>query len=343
MGKAKGSPNWYARVYMPIDGKFIHTKSTKTTDEKAARQFAEKFLGECLVQRSIRDGTLPAAIESIKKSEKRFDKIVDRWLNKLEVEAGDNERRIRHYKDCRGSALGVTGFATFFGKDDVNTITPERINQFIAFKKVNSKKGKLAPTTIKRNLVLLNVALKFAYHERLLQFLPSMPKVQTKDNPRAWFEHAEYQRLHNAARGRAKAAKNAGDLDLAENWDELADFIIFMVASFLRPSEWKALRHKHVKVVGGKNPYLELDVVESKTIQRKSVTMQPAVTAYNRIVKRNGRAPESFVFKPNYLNRNTAKERMADAFEALLDDLGMKIDNFGRKRSTYKTALTFQV
>ncbi|WP_139139265.1 hypothetical protein [Sphingobium phenoxybenzoativorans] len=260
---------------------------------------------------------------------------MDRWLNKLEAEAGDDPRRVRHWKDCRSTALGKTGFAKYFGKDDVNTITPNRIDQFILFKKANSSAENLKPTTVKRNIVLLNVVLKFAHADRLLTFLPTMPKVRTKDNPRPWFEHAEYQRLHNAARDKAKAAKNIGDSEAADYWDELSDFIIFMVGSFLRPGEWPELKHKHVKIVTSDPPYLELDVIKSKTTQRKSVTMQTALSAYKRIVKRNKRSPEAYVFKPTYLNRQTARERMADAFEALLDDLGMKEDVYGRKRSTY--------
>ena len=51
-------------------------------------------------------------------------------------------------------------------------ITLERIQQFIAFKGEKSAAGKLASTTIKRNIVLLNFALKFAYQARLLDHMP---------------------------------------------------------------------------------------------------------------------------------------------------------------------------
>lgn len=300
-----------------------------------ARQFAQNFYGECLVQKGIRDGTLPAAHEAVQKSKLRFDRIVDQWLNREAAEAGDDEKRIRHWKDCKGAALGKTGFAPYFGKADVNSITWEQIDQFIAFKKANSSKGKLAGTTIKRNLVQLNLALKFAYNARLLTQIPAMPKIKSQDNPRAWFEHEEYQRLHNAARNKARAFRKKGDSEKAAVWEELSDFIIFMVASFLRPGEWPALQHKHVKVVDGENAHLELAVTQSKTLQRKAVTMGPAVSAYKRIVKRNGKAAEGYVFKPTYQNRQTAIERMADAFEALLSELDMKVDVFGHKRSTY--------
>ncbi len=261
----------------------MHTRTTGTTDTKRARQKAQKFFSECLIQKGLGDGTLPLARDAVRKSQVRFDRIVDRWLDELALQAGDDERRLRHWKDCRGSALGKTGFATYFGKVDVNTITPERIQQFIAFKQQKSATGKLAQTTIKRNIVLLNVALKHAYHARLLDRIPLMPKVKTKDNPRAWFEHDEYKRLHIVSRNKARPFRRKGDLMMAGHWEELSDFIIFMVASFLRPGEWPDLRQRHVKVVNGLNAHLELTVTRSKTTQRRSVTMGPAVKVFERI------------------------------------------------------------
>ncbi|HKC02923.1 MAG TPA: hypothetical protein VKC17_06430, partial [Sphingomicrobium sp.] len=41
-----GSPYWYARVWMRIGNQTVHTKSTGTTDQAAARRFAEDLLAE---------------------------------------------------------------------------------------------------------------------------------------------------------------------------------------------------------------------------------------------------------------------------------------------------------
>lgn len=172
----------------------------------------------------------------------RFDKVADQWLDNLKVEAGDDPRRIRHWKDCKSAVMGSKGFVAFFGKDDISGITTDRIRAYIKF-----RKDKTATTT-KRNVVLLNVLLKYAYEKRFLSSVPLMPRVKVKDNPRPWFEHKEYRRLHSAARGKAKAARNADDDTLADEWEELHDFIIFMVGSFLRPSEWPGLKHQHVEI-----------------------------------------------------------------------------------------------
>ncbi|WP_136162393.1 tyrosine-type recombinase/integrase [Sphingomonas flavalba] len=335
LSKGKGSPNWYARVYLPIDGRDIHTKSTGTTDQKVAIKLAYEFYGECLVKAQIADGTLipkgPASQSYV-----RFDRIADQWLDQLKSEVGDDPRKHRHWIDCKSAVLGRNGFTDFFGKDDIGGITTDRIRAFIQYKIAGGPAGKLAATTIKRNIVLLNVLLKYAWEKRLLNSVPPMPKVATKDNPRPWFDHDEYQRLHNAARGQAKAAKNAGDQKAADEWNELSDFMIFMVGSFLRPSEWPYLQHKHVKVVSdADNPHLVLTVIAGKRGVRKSVTMGTAIAPYRRIVARTGKAPESYVFQPEFLNRRTAQRRIADAFETLLQATDLKLDGFGNKRSTY--------
>ncbi|WP_070155596.1 hypothetical protein [Sphingobium phenoxybenzoativorans] len=148
-----------------------------------------------------------------------------------------------------------------------------------------------------------------------------------------------------AARNKARAAKQKGDVKKADHLTELSDFIIFMVHSFLRPSEWKSLQHKHVKMIEhGNNPHLEL-TVRGKTGLRKSITMQSAVDVYKRIIGRSGKEPNDFLFMPLYSNRKTAATRMARSFMDLLEELDIKIDANGEKRTTYSlrhSALMFR-
>jgi len=138
----------------------------------------------------------------------------------------------------------------------------------------------------------------------------------------------------------------AGDREQLWRWQELRDFIIFMVNSFLRPSEWADLKQKHIEVVDGEHPHLRITVVRGKTRQRIAVTMPGAVRAYARILKRWGVDPDRHVFMSHYPNRATAKERMADWFAGLLEQAGMTYDTFGRKRTLYSlrhTALMLRV
>ena len=90
--------------------------------------------------------------------------------------------------------------------------------------------------------------------------------------------------------------------------DELADLIEFGVNVFIRLSDIKDLRHKHVKVVKkgrlSEATLLELTVPHPKTnVDTISVTMPKAVPVYEGLLKRhksNGFGqPDDYVFYPS--------------------------------------------
>ena len=108
-----------------------------------------------------------------------------------------------------------------------------------------------------------------------------------------------------------------------------------MVGTFLRPSEWKDLRQKDVRIVDGEHRYLLITVTKGKTRPRQVVSMPSVIRIYQSILKRDGVDPERHIFKARYRNRTTAYERMRDSFEALLEETGLANDQFGRKRVIY--------
>ena len=62
-------------------------------------------------------------------------------------------------------------------------------------------------------------------------------------NPRPWFSPEEYRRLLAACRD----LRDNPPKDITFDFGELYDFIVFMVHTFLPPSEWKFLQNKHIK------------------------------------------------------------------------------------------------
>lgn len=349
--QGRGSPNWYARVYMPIDGKNLHTKSTKTTDQKEAYRLAEHFYGLCLIRSMTLDGTLPASqsVAAVKAS--RFDEITDDFLNDLKTAAGNDPRRLRNWKDHHGTVHGKGGLGLFFKAQDVNSITTNEIRKYLEFAVSKSRKGALASSSQKRIISTLSQILKFAYEKKTLVSLIRMPKIKLVDNPRPWFELNEYKKLYKTAFGLATAARKAGDHGAYLKWTEIGDFVVFMVGSFLRASEWANLKCSDIRFDPGDKekgwpPYLEITVIRGKTGDRQSVTMQTAIAPFNRILKRNKNDASSFLFKPGYSNRQTAKERITDTFGELLAKANLTYDADGRKRSVYSlrhTALMLRI
>jgi integrase len=133
----------------------------------------------------------------------------------------------------------------------------------------------------------------------------------------------------------ARRCRKFGQDSAAADWLELEEFIIFMVGTFLRPSEWKLLRQKDISIHKGEHPHLQIAVSNGKTKMRKVISMPSVVGMYERKVRREGIDPERYLFKNQYPNRATAYERMADSFNRLLDETGLGPDEFGRKRTLY--------
>jgi hypothetical protein len=329
---------------MLIGDRDTHTRSTRTADAKAAIERAEDFWGDCKLWQRGGPEHFPESLRRIDTS-RRFDRVADSWLAELEREAGSDSRRLRNLKDTKHSYLARNGLAAFFGKDDVDSITTDRIKAFLAFQVENSLKGSLAPATQKRTLVTLNLILKHAYQARLINQLPLMPRVKLKQEPRGWFRKEEYRLLYTTAWRLAHQARTEGDHKAFESWMEMGDFIIFMVSTFLRPSEWADLRHRHVTVHDAGYRYLELGVINGKTGRRPVISMPRAAAVYDRIIERHGDDPDGYLFKPHYANRQTAKERMRDQFAVLLKETGLKRDGLDKVRPLYSlrhTALMYR-
>ncbi len=158
----------------------------------------------------------------------------------------------------------------------------------------------------------------------LIQQLPVFPTITYKDSPRPWFSPDEYEHLKKVAEQQAKESKFSYKGEKITI--ELRDFIIFMVNSFLRPSDWVDLKRKHItQTVFEKTgqPILVIETPTSKAINTPVITMEAAVGVYKSIVSRQDQAgsygPESFVFFPHIENRDRAEKTQRVLFNELLE------------------------
>jgi hypothetical protein len=117
--------------------------------------------------------------------------------------------------------------------------------------------------------------------------------------------------------------------------------IVFMVNSYIRPTDLKNMQHKHVDVVKNEWHYLRLNLPPSKGHKFPITTMPWAVRVYERITKRNAKrklaGPEDYVFMPEYgeKSRGYALKMLQYQFDALLDLLDMKNSPQGEPRTIY--------
>jgi hypothetical protein len=121
----------------------------------------------------------------------------------------------------------------------------------------------------------------------------------------------------------------------------LADLIVFMVNSYIRPTDVRNMQHKHVEIVRREWTYLRLTLPPSKGHSYPITTMPWAVKVYERICRRQelefGRAvqPDDFVFMPLASTRDHAMKLLAKQFDSILDITHLKIGAVGEPRSLY--------
>jgi integrase/PHD/YefM family antitoxin component YafN of YafNO toxin-antitoxin module len=237
------------------------------------------------------------------------------------------------------------------GDMDVRKIRPRTLEDFLT----RLQAAELSNVTISQYMVIVRKAMKLAVKLGWIDRLPEFPAVKTPAKPRAMITVMEYRRLVQAARRLQSSGVQApcinaeGELVTARFWVPEADRLMqadlaaamrFMVNAFVRPTDVKVLRHKHIEVVRGAKTYLRLNLPETKKHVGAVVTMPAAVRVYEAMLRR-ARAmgvgePDDFVFLPHHHDRNYALSLLGFWFKwALREAEVAEVDATGGKRTLY--------
>ncbi len=215
-------------------------------------------------------------------------------------------------------------------------------------------------TTISQYLIAMRKVFNHALRVGVMAQLPEFPKVKIKTASRGAFTPTEYWRILRTARRLRGQQHPDTQQGLRRKYkliykdgcmpSDLAWAVGFMVNSFIRPSDLKTLKHRHVEVVKGKHTYLRLTLPETKKHDAPIVTLFPAVRIYRQIVKHQmfigkGR-PDDYLFLPDVKDRNYALNVLGLMFNWVLDVTGLKFNAHGQPRSLYSlrhSAITFRL
>mgnify|MGYP000063536722 FL=1 len=215
-------------------------------------------------------------------------------------------------------------------------------------------------TTISQYIIAIRKVFHHAVRVGALDKLPEFPKIKIKTASRGAFTPTEYWRILRTARklrgqphpDSRRALRKSYKLIYSDYCmpPDLAWAVGFMVNSFIRPSDLKTLKHRHVEVVRGKNTYLRLTLPETKKHDAPIVTLFPAVRIYREIVKyqqpRGKANPNDYLFLPELRDRNYALNVLSLMFNWVLAVTGYKQNAHGQPRSMYSlrhSAITFRL
>lgn len=337
--KRENSSVWQCSTFL---GGKNHRVSTKEESLAQAKDFAEDWYLE--LKGKHRRGEVKVG--------KTFKVAATRFMDEFEVITLGQRSPV--YVDGHRRRLQVH-LVPFFGEMVVTEITPGVVQDYRIHRlKDHQRKQEaaraarqakhgdaardiaikpLARSTLHQEIVCLRQVLKTANRHGWLPYLPDLSapyKTSGKISHRAWFSPSEYKQLYEATRERAKHPKKERWRKACEN---LHDFVLFMVNTGLRPDEALRLEFRDVAIVTDEatgERILEIEVRGKRGVGFcKSMT--GAVHPFKRLQERNAGKPTDRLF-PKF---------QRELFNTLLDELNLKIDRDGQRRTAYSLRHTY--
>jgi len=319
--KTDGSPYWYARIWVSGERRYI-VKSTRETSRLTAEDVAEEILND-LKQRKFVDGV---------PHRRAFSYFANMLMEEQERLSGtvrsprfaSTDKSILHRKN--------DGVLTYFGKRDIGSITTADLRDYLKLIDDNRTKP-LSPGTKNKHIIVIRKVLRTAYEDGAIDVIPPTPQVPRKDNPRPWFDEDDYSRLLKTAREVADQNVDVRGIRITR---EIYYFILFMVHSFLRPTESEVFALKHNDIRLRSDPKrLEIKVY-GKTGMRTATTTQDAPDFYEHLKQLYpDHGSDDYVFFPDYPNRTTALRNVNRQFNYILNEADLKNAGGGLKHTVY--------
>jgi integrase len=265
--------------------------------------------------------------------EKKFAEAAEQFIREFPIitEGQRNEqyvdghvRRIRKY------------LIPFFGEKGLSKVTSGLIQEYRIHRIETAKAERGKPparNTMHQESVALRQVLKSALRHGDLSALPDMSqpyRTNSKISHRAWFSPEEYKLLYKATRDRVE---NPRRKKYQADYEDLHDFVLFMVNTGLRPDEVKRIEFRDVKVVNDRDSretILEIDVRGKRGVGFCK-SMPGAVHPFERVKKRRKPASTDLVFPT----------RHHDLFNTILGEIKLKFDREGQRRTFYSLRHTY--
>ncbi len=345
--KVPASPYWWMRYY---DDKHIK-RSTKTAVKREAIAAAKKFYEDLLVNKRLNISNNPR--------KPSFATCAEEVLAEDERKVQRGELSASYVKNAKTIVRAL--LRDFFAPYEVGQIDYALLDKY----RTNLTNRGLKPGSIKIHLTFVSKILDHAQRMGYIQTAPLSPKVKNEDNPRGYFNVKEYRRLRtaahlltgtntevkqNVAAGDRTAVKKLRNIVISR---ELHLLIGFMVYSFIRPTDIKQIKHKHIELrTGPEGEYLFMPIPSSKRHNKPITSMPRAAIFYKRLRQLRsvrGAMPDisdDFVFAPEHLNRNYAYQTLARQFDVVLKTTDLKEAPEGETRSLYSlrhTSLMYRI
>jgi site-specific recombinase XerD len=322
--KTESSPFWQSRIWIKSKNKYV-VRSTQEISRIDAIESVEEIIMKLKenpentdVSRTASNLIFSHFAESLMKQQSAMS-----GKSRSPRFAKDDERIIQRKGD---------GLIAYFGSRNINDITTYDLRDYLSFLDEN-RNASLSSSSKTKHLTIIGKIFKIAYEKDVLDRLPLIPKVSTRDNPRPSFSEKEYKLLLKTTK---EVIQEQVKLRGVLIDDELYYFIVFLVHSFMRPVESEIFSITHQDVSIEKDPKrLKIKINDGKTGFRYVSTMPDAVDFYTKLQTLKPFEPTDYLFFSDYPNRNTAIRNVNRQFNYILDRCNLKEMSSGETRSVY--------
>lgn len=336
--KVPASSFWWVRYY---DSKPIK-RSTKTDNRQEAIRFAKKFYETVLVNNALGHSNNPKV--------KSFMLCADAVIKEDEEKAKRGELSQR-YADTQRSLIGKH-IKTFFKSYEIGDVDYAVLDKF----KTYLFEQELASSSVKIHFVSVKKIFNHAQRHNIIKTAPLLPDVKNEDNPRGYFRLGEYVKLRRVVRrliGYVAKIKQKNVINDGETVKVLRNVVVtrelqlmigFMIYTFIRPTDVKQMRHKHIELrKGDEGEYLWMPLPKSKRHTSPITSMPRAAYFYKRLrddaiaakAIATGQpidkvdVSDDYVFNPQHKNRTYAYQQIYRQFELVLETANMKQNDQG--------------
>ena len=355
--KLPASSYWWVRYYAESH---IFKRTTKTEIKRDALEAAKRFYDD--INFRMRGGNFEGLPAAVNVAEVMTFAKVTKML--MESEAAKLQRTQLSKITFENMQMRYDKhILPFFKEKDVRSINYKLLDDFLQY--LSGLQPKLSVSTVSAYMGLTRKVLQHAAKHSYLDHLPEFPKVGVEDKPRGWFNVPEYKTITQAAKklaGKKVEWRSFGPSDGGSYFCEpggavdpshrlikrieisrdLADLIVFMVNSYIRPTDIRNMQHKHIEVIKRHNmQYLRMTLPPSKGHSFPIVTMPWAVRVYERIYERHKRElghdplPDQYVFLPEAASRDFAMKQLGKQFEIVLEMTHLKYSTTNEARTLY--------
>ena len=330
LDKRAGSDNWYARLTLPSGKRLI--KTTKTDDLEVAKEVALRLYYE--VDARIQN-KLPATT-------RKFKDVARHAIQRMhtELEQGVGKQAYKDYIQVLNKWL-----IPYFGGTDIAKLDLAAMTTFDAWRTAQNGRVPAQSTINNHNAALNRVLDEAELNGWIVKSLrPTLLNKGVKTQSRGSFSVEEYRTIYTALRGYHKQTPNEKS---AATRETLRNYVLFLANTGVRHgTEALGLRWRNIECYERDDErYLAINV-DGKTNKRTAIARDRVVDFLWRQAQLNTSISvadfdaliaaklDELVFTTR-LGAVATVPNLNRAFNALLDELDLKLGADGRTRTLY--------